>query len=370
MKKYFFNDGTAQQGPFDLEELKSKNITAETPVWYEGLPEWTTAGKLEELNEMFSPVLPSLTEEVPSAIVEESVPVTTVSTEQVVETATTVTTATATSAIPTKVATAKKSTAWLSWALSLLVLGGAGYFVYQDMEKNRTPSSSNATTTLTTDTLGTIPMSETQSSTTDTSTSPVATIATDTTTTITTTEPVTLPPTTTTVATTTTAQQTATKNAATKKAEEEKKKKQLALLAQKKAEEEKKKLEAAKAAAAAREMDMRNRWSKYITIGNLNYETKGDGIKSFDVPVYNGTDAPLDKVTVRIEYTKKNDRKIVKTETITVYNIPARGGVNGKAPESKKGDKVNVFITGINSKKLHFCYPQGNGNPTDPFFCN
>ncbi len=58
MKKYFLHDGTNQQGPFDLEELAAKQITADTPVWYDGLPDWTTAGKLEELKDIIVHVPP------------------------------------------------------------------------------------------------------------------------------------------------------------------------------------------------------------------------------------------------------------------------------------------------------------------------
>lgn len=54
MKKYFLQKGTNYEGPFDLEELKSKNISKETYVWYEGLTEWTKACKLKELIVLFN----------------------------------------------------------------------------------------------------------------------------------------------------------------------------------------------------------------------------------------------------------------------------------------------------------------------------
>ncbi|MDZ4795195.1 MAG: DUF4339 domain-containing protein [Bacteroidota bacterium] len=384
MKKYFLNDGTGQQGPFDLEELKSKNITAETLVWYEGLPETTKAGQLDELKDFFLVTSPAVVAPVDvlvekpaeEILIEESVtpePIVT-TTEAAVTTADVATPAAATA---TKVVAAKKSTAWLSWVLTLLVLGGAGYFVYQDMEKNKAPDSSLGKTEATTDsTTTTVPTTTELETDTDTATSPdvTSTNSADTAVTTSTTDPVTTTTTTTattntTTATTNTAQQTAAKKAAAKKAEDEKKK-QLAIAAQKKADADQKKQQAAQAAIVAREMEMRNNWPKYISVGNLNYETKGDGVKAFDVPVYNGTDATLDKVTVRVEYTKKSDRKIVKTETITVYNIPPRSTVNGKAPESKKGDKANVILTGMISRKLHFCFPQNNGNAADPYYCN
>lgn len=54
MKKYYLHTGTEQLGPFDIEELKSKNIQKDTPIWYEGLTEWTTAEKIIDLKEVFN----------------------------------------------------------------------------------------------------------------------------------------------------------------------------------------------------------------------------------------------------------------------------------------------------------------------------
>ncbi len=58
MKKFYLHNGTEQQGPFDIDELKAKNITKETSIWHEGLPEWTTADKVDELKELFSKTTP------------------------------------------------------------------------------------------------------------------------------------------------------------------------------------------------------------------------------------------------------------------------------------------------------------------------
>lgn len=54
MKKFYLHGDSGQQGPFDLEELKSKNIIKTTPIWYDGLTEWTTAENVEELKDLFS----------------------------------------------------------------------------------------------------------------------------------------------------------------------------------------------------------------------------------------------------------------------------------------------------------------------------
>ncbi len=375
MKKFYLKEGEGKAGPFDIADLGSRNITAETPILEEGQAEWTTAGKLDELKDLFTPVPPPLPTEEP--LPTAAAPVAAVEPAVTSAAATVTTTVPVTPAPAAKVekpkpaASGKKSTAGVSWLLTLLILGGAGYFVYQDIEKNKVPG---AVKTLGVSDTATTTVSTTQSNTSTASTEDTAgaTVTTTTDPTTVTTDPVTTT-TATTTATMTTAQQTAAQKAAaqkaaTKKAEDEKKK--LTLEAQKKADAEKKKLEAAQAAAAAKEMNFRNRWPNYISFGSLNYSTKGDGIGAFDVPLYNGTDAMLDKVTVRIEYLKKKETKIYKTETITITNIPARTTVNGKAPESKKGEKVNVFITGITSKKLHFCFPVNNGNAADPYFCN
>jgi hypothetical protein len=58
MKKYYLHNGSEQQGPFDIENLKSKNITKDTPIWFEGLSEWTTAGKIAELSVLFANATP------------------------------------------------------------------------------------------------------------------------------------------------------------------------------------------------------------------------------------------------------------------------------------------------------------------------
>ncbi|MEI6816874.1 MAG: GYF domain-containing protein [Bacteroidota bacterium] len=58
MKKYYIHIGTEQQGPFDLNELKEKNIHKETYIWYEGLKDWTTADKVDELSDFLRTASP------------------------------------------------------------------------------------------------------------------------------------------------------------------------------------------------------------------------------------------------------------------------------------------------------------------------
>lgn len=366
MKKYYFNDGTSQQGPFTMEELKEKNITAETPVWYDGLPDWTTAGQLEELKGILAHTPPPFhaTAVSPVETVKPSTPVATTTAQAAASTAM------ATSAPPRS---SKKSTAWLSYVLALLVIGGVGYLVYEDMEKNKGNSAGTTNEAMVTDSTANTTMLQTTEVPSTTSASVnnndtvgnAVTTETETTTTPVTTETVSTTPVTTGPAAVTTTKTTAvppTKpDAATinaQKAEAQK-------LAQKKAEETKKKL---LAAALLKEKEYRNNWPKYIRIGQLDYTTKGDGVDAFNVPVFNGTNMTVDNVIVRVDYMKK-EKKLVKSETLVISNIAPGTTAYGRAPEYKKGNNIKVVITNISSRKLHFCYPANNGDPADPYFC-
>ena len=42
-------NGQNQEGPFDIEQLKLLNINKDTPVWFDGIENWTTAEKVEDL---------------------------------------------------------------------------------------------------------------------------------------------------------------------------------------------------------------------------------------------------------------------------------------------------------------------------------
>jgi hypothetical protein len=52
MKKFFLHNGSEQEGPFDLDDLKSKVISKDTPIWHEGLNDWTTIDKIDELKDI------------------------------------------------------------------------------------------------------------------------------------------------------------------------------------------------------------------------------------------------------------------------------------------------------------------------------
>lgn len=49
--KYFIIENKEQQGPFSIYELKDRGIGSDTPVWAEGMSDWTPAGKVDELRD-------------------------------------------------------------------------------------------------------------------------------------------------------------------------------------------------------------------------------------------------------------------------------------------------------------------------------
>lgn len=55
---FYYSDGKSQFGPFSREEMKSKPITNDTLVWFEGLPSWKRAGEVVEMREFLEPVQP------------------------------------------------------------------------------------------------------------------------------------------------------------------------------------------------------------------------------------------------------------------------------------------------------------------------
>jgi hypothetical protein len=58
MAQYYYTDGKERFGPFSIEELKEKNITPQTYVWKEGLPDWVPAGNLRDLSGLFPEEVP------------------------------------------------------------------------------------------------------------------------------------------------------------------------------------------------------------------------------------------------------------------------------------------------------------------------
>ncbi len=54
MKIWIFLDGR-QQGPMDIDQLAQLPVTPTTPVWYEGLPDWSTLGAAPATAGLFAP---------------------------------------------------------------------------------------------------------------------------------------------------------------------------------------------------------------------------------------------------------------------------------------------------------------------------
>jgi len=72
MKKFFYSFGGNKQGPVYLEELIDANITNETLIWFEGLPQWTPAGKIEELVPILELIPPPIPDQSQEKFVEET----------------------------------------------------------------------------------------------------------------------------------------------------------------------------------------------------------------------------------------------------------------------------------------------------------
>lgn len=60
MRQYYIHDGQSEKGPLDLEQLKLESLKKETPIWFEGLENWTTVGEVEELKDFFKSTPPPL----------------------------------------------------------------------------------------------------------------------------------------------------------------------------------------------------------------------------------------------------------------------------------------------------------------------
>ena len=78
MKVWVYLDGR-QQGPFEMEELRSlAGFNENTKVWFEGLPKWYPAGSLNEMRPLFETEKPDESSQEPAEGEEEAVEVDTV----------------------------------------------------------------------------------------------------------------------------------------------------------------------------------------------------------------------------------------------------------------------------------------------------
>jgi len=58
--EYYYLKNRFRYGPVKFEDLKSKDIKKDTLVWYEGLKDWTKAGEIKELKELFKVIPPPI----------------------------------------------------------------------------------------------------------------------------------------------------------------------------------------------------------------------------------------------------------------------------------------------------------------------
>lgn len=73
MKIWVYLNGI-QQGPYTLEELANMPITASTPVWYEGLPQWLPAHEAPATASLFTGEAENATHETETAVHHEFSP--------------------------------------------------------------------------------------------------------------------------------------------------------------------------------------------------------------------------------------------------------------------------------------------------------
>lgn len=283
MTQYYFHDGLQEQGPYDIEQLKSQTLKKDTPIWYEGLESWTTVSEVEELKQLFvtKPTPPPLVKPVfENKATPPKIEQTSHASPSFEE------------AFPTK----KKSLLVpLIIGGSLFVFGIICWLVYQNSQNSATINHLQEKVTT---------------------------------------------------------QDDAIQTEQTQKAENEAERQRI------------------NEANTAKNMNFRNNWENYIKVQNT--EPKVDytlgGISAFDIYVSNETSYMLDQVDIFVQYIRKSG-EVYQTKTITILNVPAGSGASGEAPSSLNGVKVSCTVERIISKKMHFCYPENNENPKDPYFC-
>lgn len=58
MTNYYLHDGEKEHGPYSLEQLASKDLKKNTPIWFESLGGWRTVDEVEEVRHLVSVVTP------------------------------------------------------------------------------------------------------------------------------------------------------------------------------------------------------------------------------------------------------------------------------------------------------------------------
>lgn len=62
MNKYYLHNGSESTGPFNIEDLKTKQITVISSVWCEGMQDWQKAGEIAELKNILALIPPPIKE--------------------------------------------------------------------------------------------------------------------------------------------------------------------------------------------------------------------------------------------------------------------------------------------------------------------
>lgn len=73
MNKYFTHNGQDEKGPFDFDQLKNQKISKETMIWFEGVKNWTRAGEIEELKDLFVQTPPPFKREQPNSNIDQDI---------------------------------------------------------------------------------------------------------------------------------------------------------------------------------------------------------------------------------------------------------------------------------------------------------
>jgi hypothetical protein len=262
MKKFYIHNGQTEQGPLTFNEIKTLNLKTDTPIWYEGLENWSKAGDIDELKDILNG------HSTPPPFQKKTPPVnqpTTYTPEEPVE---------------------NNNRTVLYIRLAIII--GAVISVWLIYQYNRTESIVHA-------------------------------------------------------------QQIQLDEQAEKELERQRINEQL----------------------TQKNRNYRNNWFNYIQAGHgsYNYSVLG-GITNLEIEVGNSTEYLLEEVIVNVSYIKDNGG-IWKAESVILNNIPPNASKTVSAPNSERGTSVKVEITGITSKKMHFCYYPGKtgNNVDDPYFC-
>lgn len=114
---------------------------------------------------------------------------------------------------------------------------------------------------------------------------------------------------------------------------------------------------------------LRNNWKNLIRCDRGNYRAYSlGGNPNFQIPVQNNSDYVIDKITMSVSFIK-DAGGVYKTEQVSLDNIPPHSVKYAVGPKSSRGTSVDIEMVEIFSRGMEFCYPRGNGDPFDPYYC-